>query len=196
MGSFGMITFYQSLIYDMCQFFSSAMDSTLGYAVAIKRINQINSNLVARRTLREIKLLKHFQGHPNIISIFDIFKTDSSTHFDELYITQELMDTDMCHIIQSKHPITEEHVKKFLYQLLRGLLALHSADVLHRDLKPGNLLWKHSGELKICDFGLARGCSERIEDHDIMMTNYVATRWYRPPEILLYKAQYGKPRTS
>lgn len=181
------------------------MDYQLGYQVAIKRINQINSVLVAKRTLRELKLLRHFQGHPNvpkstyalyfkelqIISVIDLFKMDKD-NFDELYIAQELMDADLCHIIQSKYPLSEEAIKRFLYQLLRGIKAMHSANVLHRDLKPGNILWKHSGELKICDFGLARGLAEPLEGSDISMTNYVATRWYRPPEILLYKALYGK----
>lgn len=121
----------------------------------------------------------------------DLFKVDGA-NFDELYITQELMDADLCHIIQSKYAISEEHIKRFLYQLLRGLKGMHSANVLHRDLKPGNILWKHNGQLKICDFGLARGLAEPLEGSDISMTNYVATRWYRPPEILLYKAKYGK----
>lgn len=170
------------------------MDHQLGYAVAIKRINQINSPLVARRTLRELKLLRHFQGHPNIISIKDLFlQIPESTNFDELFITQELMDADLCHIIQSKYPLSEEHCQRFLYQLLRGLKALHSANVIHRDLKPGNLLWRHNGELRICDFGLARGLCENLEGTDLAMTNYVATRWYRPPEILLYRTSYGKP---
>lgn len=123
--------------------------------------------------------------------MIDLFKVDKD-NFDELYIAQELMDADLCHIIQSKYPLSEEAIKRFLYQLLRGIKAMHSANVLHRDLKPGNILWKHSGELKICDFGLARGLAEPLEGSDISMTNYVATRWYRPPEILLYKALYGK----
>lgn len=80
-----------------------------------------------------------------------------------------------------------------MFQLLSGLEAIHSAEVLHRDLKPGNILWKQNGVLKICDFGLARGMSETLENFDaVSMTNYVATRWYRPPEILLYRAKYGK----
>ena len=103
------------------------------------------------------------------------------------------MDSDLCHIIASKHPITVDLIRSFMHQLLQGLKALHDAEVLHRDLKPGNLLWKQNGTLKICDFGLARGISEQQEAFDAAsMTNYVATRWYRPPEILLYRAKYGK----
>ncbi len=161
--------------------------------MAIKRINQINSVLVARRTLRELKLLRHFQGHPNIISIQDLFLMNKTPSFDEIFITQDLMDADLCHMIQSKYSIGEEHCQRFMYQILRGLKAMHSANVIHRDLKPGNLLWKHNGELRICDFGLARSILEPIDGKDVSMTNYVATRWYRPPEILLYRANYGKP---
>ena len=172
------------------------MDGKDEHMVAIKRINQISSLLVARRTLRELKLLRHFQGHPNVISIRDLFLNHHHSqghNFDELYIAQDLMDADLCHIIQSKYPLSEEHCIRFLYQLLRGLKALHSANVIHRDLKPGNILWKHNGELKICDFGLARGLEEPIDGKDLTMTNYVATRWYRPPEILLYRTSYGRP---
>lgn len=178
--------------------FSAAMDQHTGHSVAIKRINQINNILVARRTLRELRLLRHFHGHPNIIMIRDLFlqpglMVASGGNFDELYIAQELMDADLCHIIQSKYPLSEGHCQRFLYQLLRGVKALHAANVIHRDLKPGNILWRHNGELRICDFGLARGLSEPNESCDTAMTNYVATRWYRPPEILLYRTSYGKP---
>lgn len=118
---------------------------------------------------------------------------NGSTSFDELYITQDLMDADLCHIIQSKYPLSDQHCQLFLYQLLRGVKALHSANVIHRDLKPGNILWRHNGDLCICDFGLARGIAEPVDGKDVGMTNYVATRWYRPPEILLYRTNYGKP---
>ncbi|XP_042493357.1 mitogen-activated protein kinase homolog 1-like [Macadamia integrifolia] len=72
-------------------------------------------------------------------------------------------------------------------QLLRGLKYLHSANILHRDLKPGNLLVNANCELKICDFGLARiSCSKGQ-----FMTEYVVTRWYRAPELLLCCDNYG-----
>lgn len=73
----------------------------------------------------------------------------------------------------------------FLYQLLRGLKYLHSANVLHRDLKPSNLLLNANCDLKICDFGLARTTSETD-----FMTEYVVTRWYRAPELLLNISEY------
>ncbi len=71
-------------------------------------------------------------------------------------------------------------------QLLRGLKYVHSANVLHRDLKPSNLLLNASCDLKICDFGLARTGSDKGQ----FMTEYVVTRWYRAPELLLSCDEY------
>jgi serine/threonine protein kinase len=62
---------------------------------------------------------------------------------------------------------------------------VHSASVIHRDLKPGNLLVNSDCELKICDFGLSRGFDSAPEEGATPMTEYVATRWYRAPEIML-----------
>jgi serine/threonine protein kinase len=66
-----------------------------------------------------------------------------------------------------------------------GMKYVHSASVIHRDLKPGNLLVNSDCELKICDFGLSRGFDSAAEEGATSMTEYVATRWYRAPEIML-----------
>lgn len=62
---------------------------------------------------------------------------------------------------------------------------IHSAGVIHRDLKPGNLLVNADCELKICDFGLSRGYGTTPDENATHLTEYVATRWYRAPEIML-----------
>src|ERR1700722_4307238 len=109
------------------------------------------------------------------------------------------MECDLAAIIRSGQPLTDAHFQSFLYQTLCGLKYIHSANVLHRDLKPGNLLVNADCELKICDFGLARGYSpnggaSKSAGNQGFMTEYVATRWYRAPEIMLSFANYvGTP---
>ena len=106
------------------------------------------------------------------------------------------MECDLAAIIRSGQPLTDAHFQSFIYQILCGLKYIHSANVLHRDLKPGNLLVNADCELKICDFGLARGFSIDPEENAGYMTEYVATRWYRAPEIMLSFQSYTKASTS
>lgn len=163
-----------------------------GGSVAIKKITNIFSKKVlCKRALREIKLLKHFTGHKNITSLYDLDITDP-VNFNEVYLYEELMECDLHQIIKSRQPLTDAHYQSFIYQILCGLKYIHSADVLHRDLKPGNLLVNADCELKICDFGLARGFSEDVETNAGYLTEYVATRWYRAPEIMLSSHSYSK----
>lgn len=112
-------------------------------------------------------------------------------------LQEELMEADLHAIIRSQQPLSDAHFQSFIYQTLCGLKYIHSANVLHRDLKPGNLLVNADCELKICDFGLARGYSPgsgnsgaRGAANQGFMTEYVATRWYRAPEIMLSFANY------
>ena len=105
------------------------------------------------------------------------------------------MECDLAAIIRSGQPLTDAHFQSFIYQILCGLKYIHSANVLHRDLKPGNLLVNADCELKICDFGLARGFSQDPDENRGYMTEYVATRWYRAPEIMLSFQSYTKAST-
>lgn len=172
----------------------SAIHKPTGEIVAIKKIEPFEKPLFALRTLREIKILKHFQ-HENIISIFDIQRPDSFENFHEVYIIQELMQTDLHRVIQTQR-LTDDHIQYFIYQTLRGVKMLHGSNVIHRDLKPSNLLINSNCDLKICDFGLARileeGGSNEKEQQAGMMTEYVATRWYRAPEVMLTAAKYSR----
>uniref|UniRef100_A0A8C0HJ38 mitogen-activated protein kinase n=5 Tax=Neoaves TaxID=3078114 RepID=A0A8C0HJ38_9AVES len=102
------------------------------------------------------------------------------------------MESDLHQIIHSAQPLTLEHVRYFLYQLLRGLKYIHSANVLHRDLKPSNLLVNENCELKIGDFGMARGLGADPRHAKAFLTEYVATRWYRAPELLLSLHRYTR----
>ncbi|GCB74942.1 hypothetical protein scyTo_0020850, partial [Scyliorhinus torazame] len=108
------------------------------------------------------------------------------------YVVLDLMESDLHQIIHSSQPLTLEHARYFLYQLLRGLKYVHSANVVHRDLKPSNLLVNENCELKIGDFGMARGLSCRPDEPEPFLTEYVATRWYRAPELMLSLHGYSR----
>merc|ERR1719316_1532809 len=108
----------------------------------------------------------------------------------DIYLVTELLDTDLHYIIHSKQALSDDHIQYFVYQILRGLKAVHSAKVLHRDLKPGNLLVNKNCDLKICDFGLARAIDPTEEKKDLGLTEYVVTRWYRAPELLVENQTY------
>jgi serine/threonine protein kinase len=157
----------------------SAVDVHTGDRVAVKKISNVFDDLVdAKRILREVMLLA-FLRHPNILHLRDLFKPKGSDQFSDLYFVTDFMDADMHVVLKSKQVrLLEEHCQFFVYQLVCGLYYMHSAGILHRDLKPANLLTNSDCELKICDFGLARGRGAN-------MTDYVVTRWYRPPELLL-----------
>lgn len=157
--------------------------------VAIKKINPFDHALSCRRTLRELKLLRYFH-HENIISILAVQKPNAYEDLKDVYLIQELMQTNM-HLVIQNQELSNNHCQYFVYQILRGLKALHSANVLHRDLKPSNLLVNANCDLKICDFGLARS-SSGVRDEQGSMTEYVATRWYRAPEIMLDYKRYTK----
>ncbi|XP_067285495.1 mitogen-activated protein kinase 7 [Pseudorasbora parva] len=172
---------------------SSARRRDNGQQVAIKKIpNAFEVVTNAKRTLRELKILKHFK-HDNIIAIKDILQPVlPHSAFKSVYVVLDLMESDLHQIIHSRQPLTPEHTRYFLYQLLRGLKYIHSANVIHRDLKPSNLLVNENCELKIGDFGMARGLSaSHSEESRSFMTEYVATRWYRAPELMLSLYHYS-----
>lgn len=111
--------------------------------------------------------------------------------YDGLYCYQELMDLDLARVIQGSIELTDFHVQSIIYQILCGVKYIHSARVIHRDLKPGNILVNSQGLVKICDFGLARGINEDTESERIKITRYVATRWYRAPELIISLKNYS-----
>ncbi len=169
----------------------AAKDNRTGKRVAIKKIPKVFEVIViAKRTYRELKILRHLR-HENIISILDVMlPPEDPAEFQDVYIVLDLMESDLHHIIHSVQPLSEDHIQFFLYQILRGVKYIHSANILHRDLKPSNLLINRNCELKIGDFGMARGLSSSPEEHSTFMTEYVATRWYRAPELMVSFSEY------
>ncbi|XP_058803148.1 cyclin-dependent kinase 7 [Phymastichus coffea] len=163
-----------------------AKDSETGRIVAVKKI-KVGTRAEARdginRTaLREIKLLQELE-HENVIGLLDVFgyKSNVSLVFD-------FMDTDLEVVIKdSGIVLTPANIKAYLVQTLQGLDYLHFNWILHRDLKPNNLLISSEGVVKIGDFGLAKfyGSPNRINTHQVV------TRWYRSPELLYGARLYG-----
>ncbi|KAK9091659.1 hypothetical protein Sjap_024836 [Stephania japonica] len=135
---------------------ASAVDTHTGEKVAIKKINDVFEHVSdATRILREIKLLRLLR-HPDVVEIKHIMLPPSRREFRDIYVVFELMESDLHQVIKANDDLTHEHYQFFLYQLLRSLKYIHSANVFHRDLKPKNILANADCKLKICDFGLAR----------------------------------------
>ncbi|KAJ1735611.1 cyclin-dependent kinase 5 [Coemansia biformis] len=150
--------------------------------VALKRIRLDNEEEgVPCTAIREISLLKELK-HPNIVGLFDVLHTEK-----KLTLVFEFMDSDLKKFVDASggdlDPLTVKHL---LYQLLCGVAYCHRNRVLHRDLKPQNLLINKRGDLKLGDFGLARafGIPVRSYSHEVV------TLWYRAPDVLMGSRQY------
>uniref|UniRef100_A0A8C3FMK5 mitogen-activated protein kinase n=1 Tax=Chrysemys picta bellii TaxID=8478 RepID=A0A8C3FMK5_CHRPI len=157
----------------------SAFDRKTGLRVAVKKLSRPFQSIIhAKRTYRELRLLKHMK-HENVIGLLDVFTPAKSLEeFNDVYLVTHLMGADLNNIVKCQK-LTDDHVQFLIYQILRGL------KVLAPDLKPSNLAVNEDCELKILDFGLARHTDDE-------MTGYVATRWYRAPEIMLNWMHYNQ----
>ncbi|CEG44899.1 cmgc mapk protein kinase [Plasmopara halstedii] len=181
----------------------AASDQVTGNSVAIKNIPRTFDDLVdAKRIVREIRLMRHLV-HPHVVSVLDVVRPPLLATFEDTYIVTDLMETDLHRVINSPEALSSDHIAYITYQLLCGLRYVHSAHIIHRDVKPSNVLINRDCLVKLCDFGLARG----IDMHpvtpnsidgtrtpssqdgepaiDEALTEYVVTRWYRAPELLL-----------
>jgi mitogen-activated protein kinase 15 len=109
----------------------------------------------------------------------------------DIYLVFDFMDTDL-HAVIRANILEDIHKQYIIYQVLKCLKYMHSANLLHRDLKPSNLLLNSECHVKVADFGLARSLDCKDPDQSPLLTDYVATRWYRAPEILLGSNKYTK----
>ncbi|CAH8588166.1 unnamed protein product [Schistosoma rodhaini] len=150
--------------------------------VALKEIRLEHDEGAPCTAIREVSLLRNLR-HANIVTLHDIIHTEKS-----LTLVFEYVERDLKQYLHDCHGIMHsDNVQLFLYQLLRGLAYCHERRILHRDLKPQNLLINSRGDLKLADFGLARAKSIPIKTY----SNEVVTLWYRPPDILLGSTEYS-----
>lgn len=117
-----------------------------------------------------------------MIHVHDVDTEASYDVYKDLYITSELMDSDLRRILNKEGVLDEDQTKYIIYQTFKAIKYLHSACIYHRDIKPANILIDRSCDIKICDFGLARYVDPMRDD---IKTDYVVTRWYRAPELIL-----------
>lgn len=149
--------------------------------VALKRIKLTEySQGIEISAIREIKALKQIKNK-HVIDLYDVFLYNKNIH-----LVLEYIHTDLEAIIQNKQIIImPADIKAWLLMTLKGLYACHRKFIIHRDIKPNNILINNKGIVKIADFGLARGIDV------IPMTNNVVTRWYRAPELLFGSKHYS-----
>ncbi|EFA77663.1 extracellular response kinase [Heterostelium album PN500] len=168
-----------------------AIDKKTKETVALKKIFDAFQNATdAQRTFREIMFLQELHGHENIIKLLNVLKADNDR---DIYLIFEYMETDLHAVIRAS--ILEDIHKQYtIYQILKAMKFMHSGNVLHRDIKPSNLLLNSECLVKVADFGLARSIAslENVTEANPVLTEYVATRWYRAPEILLGSTKYTK----
>jgi mitogen-activated protein kinase 15 len=166
------------------------IDKKTKETLALKKIFGAFQNATdAQRTFREIMFLEELQDHENIIKLKDVLKAENDK---DIYLIFEYMETDL-HAVIRANILEDIHKRYIIYQLLKAIKYMHTGQVLHRDMKPSNLLLNSECLMKVADFGLARSIDDDTESigHPVL-TDYVATRWYRAPEILLGSTKYTK----
>jgi len=133
--------------------------------------------------------LEAMNGHEHIVSLRSVLKADNDR---DIYLIFEYMETDL-HAAIRANILQDIHKQYIMWQSLKALKYMHSAELLHRDMKPSNLLLNSDCLMKVADFGLARSLREGdiAEGTETVLTDYVATRWYRAPEILLGSTKYS-----
>lgn len=167
-----------------------AIDKKTHEVVALKKSFDAFQNATdAQRTFREIMFLQELNGHENIIRLLNVLKADNDL---DIYLICDYMESDL-HAVIRANILQDVHKQYICYQLLKSLKYMHSGQMLHRDIKPSNILLNSDCQVKVCDFGLARGITQQGDSGaNPVLTDYVATRWYRAPELLLGSTAYTK----
>jgi len=158
-----------------------------GQIVAMKKIRlESEDEGIPSTAIREISLLKELK-HPNIVCLEDVLMEES-----RLYLIFEFLSMDLKKYMDSlpaEKMMEPELVRSYLFQITTAMLFCHTRRVLHRDLKPQNLLINKEGVIKVADFGLGRSFGIPVRNY----THEIVTLWYRAPEVLLGSARYSCP---
>lgn len=163
-------------------------EKSTGKIVALKKVFDAFQNATdAQRTYREVMYLQQLNNHENIIKLYSIIRAYNNK---DLYLVFEIMESDV-HVVIRGRLLKSVHKQYIMYQLFKSLKYLHSADLIHRDLKPSNMLINSDCLMKLADFGLARSVAEENGESPLV-SDYIATRWYRAPEILFGSQKYSK----
>ncbi|NWZ84975.1 CDKL2 protein, partial [Poecile atricapillus] len=156
-----------------------------GQIVAVKKFLESDDDAAVRKiALREMKLLKQLR-HENLVNLLDVCKRKKRWYLVFEFVDHTVLDD----LEESPSGLDFETVRKYLFQIMRAIAFCHSHNIIHRDIKPENILVSQSGVVKLCDFGFARPLASPGE----VYTDYVATRWYRAPELLVGDSKYGRP---
>lgn len=160
--------------------------------VAIKKVKNIFENdIYAHRILREIRLLRILKGHKNIIKLKGIMRPSNVKDFKSLNLVSEYCTQNLMNVIRyNADQMNTDHIKYLSYEIMKGVLYMHSKGIIHRDLKPLNILVNENWDVKISDFGQSNVQVGKI-NQDYNLTKYVTTRYYRAPELYLnYESNY------
>ncbi|KAA6423372.1 MAG: kinase domain containing [Trebouxia sp. A1-2] len=178
-------------------------------------VSPADDEVVRKTTLREVKMLRSLR-HDNIVTLLEAFRRKQKLVGAKLqqqtllelcqqqqalilvqYLVFEYIEKNLLEVLEdSQSCLTPIQVQHYMYQLVKAVAWCHDNNIVHRDIKPENLLINPSvhpgdasvGQLKLCDFGFAR----QLPSHNGSITDYVSTRWYRAPELLLGSSHYGK----
>jgi cell division cycle 2-like protein len=163
-----------------------ARDRETGQICALKKVKlEKERDGFPLTSVREINVLLSLT-HPSIVNVSEVVVGSS---LDAVFMVMEYADHDLKAVMDKRmhQPFTISEVKCLMHQLLSGIAYLHGNWVIHRDLKTSNILYTNKGQLKICDFGLARQYGEPLKPY----TQLVVTLWYRSPELLLGAKTYS-----
>ncbi|KAL4439530.1 hypothetical protein ABPG74_003932 [Tetrahymena malaccensis] len=163
-------------------------DKRTKQVLALKKIfDAFQNSTDAQRTFREIMFLQELD-HENIIKVINVIRAKNDR---DIYVVFEYMDTDL-HAVIRVNILEDIHKQYIMYQIFRAIKYIHSGELIHRDLKASNILVNSDCMVKVADFGLVRSIANQENGSTPILTEYIATRWYRAPEILLGSHTYTK----